>query len=160
MTPIKEEAVTSYKRITVPAIIIFLGAIIAVLGCNSSVQDIKKAQGWKQEGDFQFNQQKFDEAISDYNKALELDPNYSLAYTNRGSAYLKKYQFDKAMADYNRALELDPSNAAAYFNRGLVYEIRGEHDKAESDLNMVIQIATDPELVEKAHRILNDIIGK
>ena len=50
----------------------------------------------------------YDKAITDYNKAIELNPEYARAYYNRGNAYAEKGEHDKATADYNKAIEIDP----------------------------------------------------
>ncbi len=47
---------------------------------------------------------KYDDAIADYDKAIALDPNVALAYTNRGGAYYRKGAFDRAIADHSRAV--------------------------------------------------------
>ena len=47
-------------------------------------------------------------AIADYDKAIELDPNYATVYHNRGLAKAEIKQYTEAIADYNKALELDP----------------------------------------------------
>lgn len=46
---------------------------------------------------------KFDLAISDYTKAIELNPQYAEAYFRRGCAYEKKGRFDLAKSDYAKA---------------------------------------------------------
>jgi tetratricopeptide (TPR) repeat protein len=61
----------------------------------------------------------FDQAISDYTKAIELNPKLDFAYSNRGNAYKDKGQFDEAITDYSRAIELYNSqeNAHELFGR-------------------------------------------
>ena len=61
------------------------------------------------------------EAIENYNKAIESDPNDALAYNNRGLAYTEVGEPEAAMSDYSKAIELKPDYAEAYFNRGLAY---------------------------------------
>ncbi len=41
-------------------------------------------------------------AIQDYNKAIELDPNYVNAYISRGLAYSNQEEYDRAIQDYNK----------------------------------------------------------
>jgi Flp pilus assembly protein TadD len=53
----------------------------------------------------------FDQAISDSNKAIELNPNLAMAYVNRGGAYAQKGQFDHTISDSNKAIELNPNLA-------------------------------------------------
>jgi tetratricopeptide (TPR) repeat protein len=47
-----------------------------------------------------------DRAISDYAKALELDPNCAAAYHGRGDIYRDKGKVDLAIKDYKRYIEL------------------------------------------------------
>ncbi|MEI0701468.1 tetratricopeptide repeat protein [Brachyspira intermedia] len=53
------------------------------------------------------------EAIKDYNKAIELDPNNSYIYYNRGVSKENLTQYKDALKDYKKALELDPNNGYA-----------------------------------------------
>ena len=54
---------------------------------------------------------RYDEAIKEYTKAIELDPNYAIAYAERGQAYFKLGQYDLAIPDTAKAIELDPNLA-------------------------------------------------
>jgi len=72
----------------------------------------------------------YDRAIAYFNKAIEINPKYAVAYLNRGSAYDGKGQYDKAISDFNKAIEINPRFAVAYFNRGFVYDRKGQLDKA------------------------------
>ena len=48
----------------------------------------------------------WDKAIAEYNKAIELNPEYADAYNNRGLAYLDLAQFDHGCQDLQKACEL------------------------------------------------------
>ncbi|MBN1905274.1 MAG: TonB family protein [Deltaproteobacteria bacterium] len=85
------------------------------------------------------NNKKYDEAISYFNKAINLEPNNSMYYCNRGEAYWLNGQNNEAMADFNRSIELDPNIANGYFYRGAVYMKDEEVDKAIIEFNMAIQ---------------------
>jgi tetratricopeptide (TPR) repeat protein len=50
----------------------------------------------------------FDRAVSDLNKAIELDPTSSFAYAGRGLAYLRQDNIDSARRDGEKALSLHP----------------------------------------------------
>ena len=43
--------------------------------------------------------EQYAQAVADYDKALELKPNYGLVHGNRAMAYYYLRQFDKARAD-------------------------------------------------------------
>ncbi len=59
---------------------------------------------------------KIDEAIQEFTKAIELNPNNAFAYLHRGSAWLKKSEFNKATEDYTKAIELNPNDAKDNFD--------------------------------------------
>lgn len=56
---------------------------------------------------------KYDEAIKECTKALELNPSYLKALVRRGEAHEKLEHYDEAIADMKKILELDPSNVQA-----------------------------------------------
>jgi Flp pilus assembly protein TadD len=45
-------------------------------------------------------------AVSDYNRAIEIDPKNEMAYGDRGLAKSDQGDFDGALIDYNQALSL------------------------------------------------------
>lgn len=82
----------------------------------------------------------FDHAITDYTKAIDLDPTFAQAYFNRGIAFGNKNQADKAIADYDKAIRLDSKFADAYNNRGLAYHFKGNFDRAIVDYGNAVRI--------------------
>jgi len=76
---------------------------------------------------------KFDAAVEEYSRALELNPRHFKAYFNRGFAYDKMERFDLAICDYTRAIELEPYNAYAYYNRGISKDRYGQYEGAVAD---------------------------
>ena len=57
--------------------------------------------------------------MSDYNKAIEINPKVCRGLYNRGSAYAKQGNFTQAMSDYNKAIEINPQYMVAYNKSGL-----------------------------------------
>lgn len=53
----------------------------------------------------------YDRAIADFDKAIQLEPDFAKAYSNRGSAYKSKGEKYKAIADFKKVLDLtdDPA---------------------------------------------------
>jgi tetratricopeptide (TPR) repeat protein len=72
-------------------------------------------------------------AIVDYNKAIELNPDNSLAYNNRGAAKSNLGDKQGAIVDYDKAIELNPNYADAYYDRGLAYQKLRENQRALAD---------------------------
>ncbi len=81
-----------------------------------------------------------DSAISEYNKAIELDPNSADAYANRGLVYFKRSLFDQAILDFTAAIAIDPKDALVYNNRGLAFAQKKLFDLAIADYNKAAEL--------------------
>jgi len=87
-----------------------------------------------------FQEKKWDAAIQEYSKAIDIYPEYANAYNNRGWTYYNKGDYDLAMADYSEAIRLNPNYDIAYTNRGMVYRRKGDNDLAIAEYNKAIGI--------------------
>lgn len=65
-------------------------------------------------------QGKYDEAIEQYEKALEKDPEQAYIQANLADALSKVEKYDEALAAYQKAVSLKPDDAAIYTNMGVV----------------------------------------
>ena len=79
-------------------------------------------------------QRGYNKAIGYYTEAIDLNPEYAVAYNNRGATYYRKGEFDTAIQDYNTTIDLNPEFADAYYNRGEVWWHLREWEKARADL--------------------------
>ncbi|WOB67345.1 trypsin-like peptidase domain-containing protein [Microcystis aeruginosa] len=86
------------------------------------------------------SQKKYDLALDDHNKAIELNPNYAMAYSVRALHYSSQQKYDLALDDYNKAIEINPNYAEAYVNRGVLYFEQKKYELALSDYNKAIEI--------------------
>ncbi|MBI4712044.1 MAG: tetratricopeptide repeat protein [Planctomycetes bacterium] len=88
------------------------------------------------------------EAIQSFSEAIKLNPDYALAYYNRGYSYiLTKGNYELALADFNKAIELNPSFAEAYIARGGLYDGMNDYERTISDYEKAIAI--NPELSQE-----------
>ncbi|MBN2418338.1 MAG: tetratricopeptide repeat protein [Deltaproteobacteria bacterium] len=87
-----------------------------------------------------FKKGQFEKAISNFDKAIELDPGVTLCYLARGQIYMEKREIDKAISDFNRTIELNPYLMNAYIFRGGAYFIAGQIDNAIVDYNKAIEM--------------------
>ena len=86
------------------------------------------------------NEKKYTEAIDEYSKAIELNPNNADVYLNRGSVYHELQKYNEAIRDYTRVLELDSNYAYAYNNRGNAYKNLGKYDDAIRDYTCAVEL--------------------
>ena len=61
------------------------------------------------------------ELITKLGEAIELDPENSLLYFNRGTIYDQEGQTSEAEIDYLKAIELDPSSFGSNYNLGALF---------------------------------------
>ena len=99
----------------------------------------KKAKPYYNRGVAYDDQGSIQQAISDYTKAIEINPNLAEPYNNRGNAY-KQGNFIQAISDFAKAIELNPNYTEAYSNRGAAYAIQGNFTQAISDYTKAIEI--------------------
>jgi tetratricopeptide (TPR) repeat protein len=84
------------------------------------------------------NKGKPQEAIDDYNKAIQLKPTWAEAYNSRGLAHLQLNNATNAITDFSKAIAAEPrklQSAKSYMNRGLAYEQLGDHQSAALDFD-------------------------
>lgn len=84
-----------------------------------------------------------DRSIEFFQKAIEADPNYALAYAGLGAAYGQKVgpfkskdksYFEKSIEACKKAIELDPKLPEGYKSLGIAYTYRGIMEKKDDDL--------------------------
>lgn len=78
-------------------------------------------------------EQKFNEAIGNYMKAIELAPNYDAAIYHLAEAYEAKQLEDQAYKFYLRAIEVNPSYATIHIEAGLDSLLSGPLGKAVAE---------------------------
>ncbi|MCY7348960.1 MAG: TonB family protein [Pyrinomonadaceae bacterium] len=111
---------------------------------------------YRQRADENVGKGDFDLAVSDYTRAIELNPKDAAIYLNRGRAYWNKKSFDLAALDYDKTIELDPKAAAAYFNRGDLHEKRGNVSQAMRDYQKAVELDAGNESAKNNLKRLQD----
>ena len=86
------------------------------------------------------NNSKFNEAIENFTKLIEIDKLNSNAYVNRALAKQYLGQYSDAILDLNKATEINPKYALAYLNRGNNKQFMNEDRSAISDYSKALQI--------------------
>ncbi|MGU3416960.1 tetratricopeptide repeat protein [Methylobacterium sp. D54C] len=82
----------------------------------------------------------FDLALKDFDKAIRLDRNFSMAYVGRGEIQRAKGNLDAAVKEFDQAIESDPNNALGYQHRAAAMELKGNFDQALKDYGSTIKL--------------------
>lgn len=96
---------------------------------------------------------KFSEAEIEWQKALNLNPNYATAHQWYGEYLMNMARFPEALAEMKRAQELDPLSLIINGLVGVCHLLNGENDKALDQLKKTIDI--DPNFA-RTHLFLAD----
>jgi len=104
---------------------------------------------YKHRGMANFAQSDYEDAILDFNKALELDPKaYRVAYY-RGVVRSVLKQFSGAIDDYTMSLEINPYQAFCLFRRGQSYFHIGDYPQALSDCEAALAMEPGNDAIQK-----------
>jgi tetratricopeptide (TPR) repeat protein len=109
-----------------------------------------EASTYYNRGNSNFSNGQFDQAISNYTRALKINPRHSNAYTNRGNTYNVLLQYDKALSDFSDALKINPQSGYAYNGRALTYYFQRKYGKAWRDVHkaQALGIKVKPEFLQ------------
>ena len=106
------------KTSSLVAVLIALTVFFTACGSDPTTEYLRQ-------GDTYYDQGQFVEAITEYTKAIEHNPNLVTAYTHRGAVYNARAEWDLAIADLTKAIQLDPSRGDNYQNRAFRLSCQG-----------------------------------
>lgn len=90
---------------------------------------------------------KYDQAIHILSQTIQLNPNYALAHTTLGYAYVGKGRYTEAIAAYKESIRLTGDNTSDRCYLGYAYAMSGQQSEAETILK---QLQTTREYVSPA----------
>ena len=99
-----------------------------------------EAVGYSNLGNNYYGIGDYQEAIKDFDRAIELDPKLAGAYWGRGKTYHELGDYQEAIKDFDRAIELDPKLGGAYWSRGKTYQKFGNQQQADEDLKTAAKL--------------------
>jgi tetratricopeptide (TPR) repeat protein len=82
-------------------------------------------------------------AIADCTSAIELRPDFFVAYFYRGKAKCDLGDYQEAIADFTKAIDMKPDFAEAYRNRALAETPTADYHGVIADLTMTINLNGD-----------------
>ncbi|MGH7564528.1 MAG: tetratricopeptide repeat protein [Gemmatimonadota bacterium] len=83
--------------------------------------------------------EQYERAITNFQKALEFDPDLAAAYYFIGDTYLKMDRLDPALEALQKAVELDPAYITAYHSIGTAYLEKGDSTQARDFFEALVQ---------------------
>lgn len=87
--------------------------------------------------------ERYEEAESDLDRAIYLDPADAGAYITRAMIRYFRDNLNGAMADYDMSIVIDPANVTGHYNRGNLRAQIGDDNRAIEDFDVVIAAEPD-----------------
>lgn len=85
----------------------------------------------------------FDEAIAEFKKAIEIDPEFIEAYNNLGYVLLKQKKYQEAIEAFSKGIKKDGNYADLHNNLGYAYFCINRYGEALHELNRAIELNND-----------------
>jgi tetratricopeptide (TPR) repeat protein len=92
-----------------------------------------------------------DHALAEYQKTIDIKPDYAKGYYNIGSVYREKKKIDEAIASFQKALVIHPKFPEAHYSLAVAYYEKQEFKLAveRCDQAAELGISVDPKFLER-----------
>lgn len=81
-----------------------------------------------------------DQAFSDYQKIVEIEPQLALGHSNLANMLLERKEWARAAAEYRLALKLDPTSVRAHLGLGSLLDELGWYDEAQVEFQRALEL--------------------
>lgn len=95
--------------------------LMSLFCCNNTEKALEEAEEAKNKGNELMRGGMYQEAVEQYSRAINLNPNNAVYFCNRAAAYSRLENHENAIADCEEAVRLDPRYAKAYGRLGIAY---------------------------------------
>ena len=121
---------------------------------------METAASWKEKGNKFVQERQYAEALNCYSKAIELDANDPILYSNRSAMYYNLNYFDNAIIDAEMAITLRPTYAKAYLRKGNALEGLKKYKEALDSYEAGLKQDPDNEQLIEAQKKLKELMEK
>jgi len=80
---------------------------------------------------------------ADYQKAMQIKPDYAEAYNNMGNAFKSQNKINEAVSSYQKALQLNPDSAETYNDLGVALKDQGKLEEAALSYQKALKLNPD-----------------
>uniref|UniRef100_A0A0B7B3H2 Protein unc-45 homolog B n=2 Tax=Arion vulgaris TaxID=1028688 RepID=A0A0B7B3H2_9EUPU len=120
------------------------------------------SKSYREKGNEYFKSEKFEEALSSYDQALESstlkDFDKAVLYKNKAACYLKLEKYKEAVEDASRSLDLSPNDPKALFRRCQGYESLDQAENAYKDVVQLIKVDPQNTAAKQIYNRLNTVM--
>lgn len=105
-------------------------------------------------------QNKFDEALENYNLALLNMPNSAVVLRNRATLFMEMDSVLSAYKDYEKVIELDSTDVVALYSHAIIAINIGDVDGAQKDCDKIEKIDDNTHFFNEIKGLLYKVAGK
>lgn len=87
--------------------------------------------------------EKFNDALADFDKAVEIKPDLAPAHFEAGMAYYAQEKYKQAIAAYDKAVKIAPDNAEYVYSRCVSKSWAGDNAGARTDCQKAVKLKPD-----------------
>ncbi len=103
------------------------------------IKEEPSAENYYRLGNYERINENYSNAVEYYTKAIELNPDYEVAYNCRGIAYWGLKNYKDSIKDYSKCIELDSRNYITYYNQGISYDDLSKIEEKKENLKKAIE---------------------
>ena len=103
----------------------------------------REAKAWLRKANAFFDEERYEEAIPCYDKALEKDPKNKWGWINKGLALAELERQEEAMLCLEKAIEMYPKSAQVCYSKGLALTTLGKFEEAIAAFGRAIELKPD-----------------
>ena len=85
----------------------------------------------------------YEEALKSYDKAIELNPDDALAWSNKGAALDNLGKHEEAIKSYDKAIKINPDNEIVWSNKGIALHKLGKYEEAVKPFDKALELEPD-----------------
>ena len=155
--------------------------LLTVIVASLSIRTIFRNKDWKSEdslwiataqvapsgqqihnnlGDVYARQGDMQKAVEEFQKAIEINPNYADAYHNLGNTYQRMGQTDAAIENYQKALSINPSLWQSYQNLAEIYFNQGDFQNALENIKKALEVEPQNQQLQNNLKVIEAKIEK
>lgn len=112
----------------------------------------EQAVALKDEGNAFLKEHKYAQAIESYTKAIELDSQNPIFYSNRAQVHIKLEEYGLAIADCDAALKVDPNFVKAYYRKGVSLMALLNYKEAQNNFKIILKKLPNDRLTLENHK--------
>ena len=91
-------------------------------------------------GESFLSDERYDEALAEFQKAIDIKPDYARAYFGRGHIYRRTKRYVNAIIAFQQAIKFKPNYKEAHYGLGIAHFESGDNSKAIATVNVALKI--------------------